>query len=283
MITQTVTKIKTDDGEHIALWTIQNSEIKPSRDIFLIHGTFSDKKILMGISRHLARNGARCWIMEWRSHGHSSVSRKPFNFETVAKFDLNATFRYLFETIKLSTIHCVTHSGGGICLTMFLIKHPDYLPKLRSITLLACQSFSAAQTPGQHLKLRLAKLFCCLIGYVPGKKIGVCNESYYTMRQWFDWNLSHQFVGEDQLNYRIKMMDIDTPILSISAENDTFIAPKHGCIDFLDAFSNPRNNFLHYSKEYGSLEDYNHSRILLSKNSSKEIWPVISQWIDRYQ
>jgi hypothetical protein len=58
-----------------------------------------------------------------------------FNFETIAKYDLKSTFKFLFDNQNLSSTDCLTHSGGGIVLTMLLIDNPNYKSKINSITL----------------------------------------------------------------------------------------------------------------------------------------------------
>jgi len=76
------------------------------------------------------------------------------------------------------------------------------------------------------------------------------------------------------------MNKIKVPILSICAKGDNFIAPKTGCEDFIKAFHNDTNKLLFLSKSNGNLEDYNHSRILKSQNSKKELWPLVVDWIN---
>ena len=120
-----------------------------------------------------------------------------------------------------------------------------------------------------------------LLREIPAKTIGSSehNESYYTMKQWFNWNLKNNFIGENGFNYFEKMSSIRVPILSICAKGDTFIAPKIGCENFLKGFNNTSNKLLFCSTENGNLEDYNHSRILKSQNAKKELWPVVENWI----
>lgn len=279
MITQRLSKIKTDDNQRIALWEVMDKDKTVNYDILLIHGTFSDKRVFTGLSRYLAQSGARCWVMEWRSHGDSSVSDTLFNFETVADFDLPAIFDYLLGTERIPQLHVVTHSGGGICLTMYLIKHQHNIKKIQSISMLACQSFGAAKKIRQWLMLWSAKVICRVLGFVPGKFIGSCNESYYTMRQWFDWNLARKFISKDGTDFVSKMEVVDVPILSISAEKDWFIAPRQGCEEYISAYKNPKNKFIHYSIKQGHLENYTHGSIAFSKNAAKEVWPQIQAWI----
>jgi predicted alpha/beta hydrolase len=220
--------------------------------------------------------------MEWRSHGTSSKSNSKFNFETIAKFDFKSTFEFLFNNQNLSSVDCLTHSGGGIVLTMLLINNPSYKSKINSITLFGVQAFGAGMNFSNRIKILAGKYLTALLGKVPSKSAGSTenSETYYTMKQWFDWNLNHNFVGGNGFDYLEKMNTIRIPILSICAKGNNFIAPKIGCEKFLRAFDNDKNKLLFFSKENGNLEDYNHSRILKSQNSKKEIWPIVGSWIN---
>lgn len=283
MISKDVTFLKTEDNEQIALWKISNSEKNVIGNIFLTHGTFSNKNICLGIANYFAIQGYCCYIMEWRNHGKSRPTKTRFNFETIALYDINTVFNYLFDDLRLKSIHCVTHSGGGIALSMFLIKHNIYNHKIDSITMFACQVFGAGLRKNK-IKILLSKYLTLLIGYIPAQKIrlGPHNESYYTMKQWFDWNLKKKFDSTDKkFDYKINMVDVTAPIYSISAKGDTFIAPSVGCKMFLESFNNPDNILKVYSTDNGSLENYDHSRIIMSRNSAKEIWPSVLKWIEK--
>ena len=260
-----------------------NSEKILDKHIFLTHGTFSNRKICDGIASYLTEKGFTCWIMEWRNHGNSQKTEHKFNFETIAKFDLKSTFNFLFNIQNLKNIDCLTHSGGGIILTMFLINNPDYNSKINSITLFGVQAFGAGEKLNSRMKLLSSKYLTAVLGKIPSKTAGSTehSESYYTMKQWFDWNLKNNFIGENGFDYLKKMNQISIPILSICAKGDNFIAPKEGCEKFLKAFKNEENKLIFFSKENGNIENYNHSRILKSKSSKKEIWPIVENWISK--
>ncbi|OXL25866.1 alpha/beta fold hydrolase [Psychrobacter sp. DAB_AL32B] len=204
MMTENLKLVTSKDHVQIAIWEIFDSEKRhdlsnlsahKAQNIFLTHGTFSDKKTCLRIAEYLAALGHRCYIMEWRSHGASEIPKDKFNFETIATYDFDATFRYLFDDLKLDNLHCVTHSGGGIGLTMFLIQNPLYIDKINSISMFACQAYGAALNPISYARIFAAKLFTQLFGYIPAKKLnmGPINESYYAMKQWYDWNLKQNF------------------------------------------------------------------------------------------
>ena len=225
------------------------------------------------MAEYLAGLGHHCYIMEWRGHGASSLPTDQFNFETVATYDFAATFDYLLNELKLSNLHCVTHSGGGACLTMFLIQNPQYIARINSISMFACQVYGAIVNPKNYFKIIAAKLFTRLFGYIPAKKLklGPINESHHTMNQWYQWNLHKNFhssfiqqsdidangiqksafdssarqqntIDGAIFDYRQYMPNITIPIYAISAKGDKFISPTQGCLSLFNDFNESSNN-----------------------------------------
>lgn len=276
--------LKTADGATVALWKVYCKNSKADKHILLTHGTFSNRKVLTGIATYLADQDYTCWILEWRNHGHSKKSDQDFDFETIAEQDLHKVFQYLFDSCSIDKLHCITHSGGGICLTISLIIYPHYQSKISSITLFACQAFGASTSISNYLKIWVGKYLSKIIGKIPADKMGKEEaESYYFMRQWFDWNLNKDFIGKSGVDYREEMKAINIPVLAIYGAGDTFIAPAQGCLAYLDAFNNQKNKALFCSIKMGYKEDYNHSRILHSQSARKEIYPQVLEWIKRYK
>ena len=282
MIKEELHLIKTADEETIALWKVTNTLSNKNQHIFLTHGTFSDKRICLGIAKYFAELDYTCWIMEWRNHGASPRTDKAFNFETIGLLDVQAAMYHLRDKVGIKKISCITHSGGGICLTMFLVKNPSFREIMHRISFFGCQAFGAASSRLNYWQIVGSKYMTRLLGKMPATKNGrPHDETYYTMKQWYDWNLNKQFKGADDFDYLPNMPSIRTPILSICAKGDPFVAPKEGCAAFLAAFKNPVNQLVYCSKAAGFLEDYDHSRIMLSRNAAKELWPVVQEWIEQ--
>ncbi len=275
-------RIKIDAKNHIALWKRTTEKCLDNKHILFTHGTFSSRKVFNAITDFLTNQGFTCWVFEWRNHGDSSKMKHLFNFETIGKEDFKLIFNYLFDEVKIEKLSCITHSGGGICLTIALINYPKFKSKINCITMFACQGFGAAVSTSNYIKICMSRLGSKLLGYTPAKALGrETNETYYLMKQWFDWNLTGRFYGENGINYQSQMPDIKTPIFSIYGKGDTFVAPKEGCELFLSSFDNPLNKALFCSKAAGFLEDYNHSRVLHSRSASKEIYPFVLDWLDK--
>ncbi len=277
-------KVKTEGKEYIALWKISSPKSEGAKNIFLNHGTFSDRRICLSISQYLATKGYNCWIMEWRNHGHSSPSNKKINFENIGTDDYLIVFKYLFNTLKVSNLDCVMHSGGGICLSIFLAANPKYISKFNRIVFFGSQAYGAAYNYKNYAKTLIGKYVSALLGYSPAKMFGrPHNEDHFFMKQWYDWNLTKKFIGMNGVDYEKELPKIDIPILSICGKGDDYIAPKEGCELFLNAFQNSKNKLLFCSIENGFKEDYNHSRLLQSRNSSAEIWPLVADWLNKKQ
>jgi len=269
-----------DKNHNIALWKVSDKG-DDTRHIFLTHGTFSNRKVCMGMAEYLAENGFTCWVLEWRNHGESDPYKGKFNFETVAKEEFLLVFDYFFNQLKIKSIDCVTHSGGGLCLTMFLVHHPDYISKINTAVFFGAQTTGAAVGAKNYWRIAIGQYLSWLLGYVPASLVGSPhNESHYFMRLWYDWSLKREFRGENGFHYTPEMPMIDFPILSINGAGDTLIAPRQGCENFLNAFKNPKNKFLFCSISGGYKEDYNHSRMMHSRNAQAEIYPKVLDWIN---
>lgn len=279
--------IFTNDGQELALWCLQSksSVVDPvEKDILLIHGTFSNHTAFTGITQYLVKNGYRCWILDWRGHGESQDSKKHYDMETVGRYDIRAAFDFLDEQ-GVRQLDCITHSGGGISLTIFLTENEHEQKMINSITMFACQAFGCAQRKRNHVKVFLGKQISKTLGYVPGKFAGVKgeNESYYMMEQWFNWNLSGRFISREGIDIGRKMSNIRTPVFAISADGDIHIAPPSGCLAFMNTFQNPNNRFIRCGTNSGFSEEFNHSRVLQSRNAAKEIWPLVLDWVGQNQ
>ena len=333
MIKQTLNLITTKDHQQVAVWHIIDDEVfnpvnnsdnealdsnefnsntgaHKKQNLLFLHGAFSDKTVCLGIVSYFASLGHQCFVMEWRGHGSSSQPQTKYHLEDIAFYDVKATFDYLLNDRKLDNLHCITHSGGGICLTLFLTRHPEFNDKIKSICMVACQVFAGTSTPSSYAKLLFLKAVTRQLGYVEGKrlKLGTMNESYYLLSQWMDWNLNQNFSSylptpirrqllrqtglrlsrksqtittPQPLDYRTLMPNITIPIYSICAAGD-WVAPPRGTLKYLQAFKNSNNQWREFSVANGDLEDYNHTRIFLSRNASKEVWPTVLDWVQKH-
>lgn len=294
MLNENVTLVTTKDEQQIAVWQVcddlPSNRTDKSQNVLLLHGAFSDKRVCMGIASYLTKFGHTCYIMEWRGRGKSTIPKDDFNFETVAHYDVDATFDYLFNDLNITNLHCITHSGGGLCLTMFLAKNKSYIDRINSISMFACQAYGAVLNPKCYAKILTLNYVTKTLGYLPAKrfKMGPINESHYTMKQWYRWNLNKNYASSlpehrgESFDYRDHMIDISIPIYSICAKGDSFIAPPICCEQYMNDFENPNNQFKEFSIANGNLADYDHTKLIVSLNAAKEVWPTVLKWIEQH-
>jgi len=280
-MTEQLIPLQTEDHNTVALWKMAPNAGPSDQQVFLTHGTFSNRKVMMGIVDYLVGHSYTCWVLEWRNHGDSPAATPGFDFETIGQQDISRVFTYLFEEEGVESLDCITHSGGGICLTIALILYPEYRPLINSLSLFACQAFGASTSFGNRTQIYVSKQLSRTLGFVPARKIGGAeNEAYPLMKQWYNWNLSRDFLGKSGIDYRARMKEVQVPVMAIYGAGDTFIAPPSGCEAFLAAFKNPQNHALYCGKSTGFAEDYSHSRILHSRNARKEIYPKVREWME---
>lgn len=277
-------KIELDFNEDkkLALWKTYSTKRETKGHIFLTHGTFSNRKICMGICEFLISEGYTCWVLEWRNHGESSSFNSEYNFETIGKEEITIALKFLFEDQKIKNLDCIAHSGGGLSLTIHLIEFPEYLQRIKHIVFFGSQADGVGNSFSNRRKLLTAKYLSKLIGVIPAKLVGTPhNENYSFMKQWFDWNLGKKFLSNSGKDFSLEMPKIKIPILSICGSGDTFIAPPHGCKKFLSYFKNPKNKFLECGIKTNFREDYTHGRLIYSRNAEIEIYPEVLKWIEQ--
>lgn len=268
----------------MSLWRVRDETAAPpagTRDVFLTHGTFSDKRICLGIAKHLAHFGYTCWVLEWRGHGSSAESATAFDFDTVAQSDIRAALAHLQQKQGVRRLHCVTHSGGGILLTMCLTRYPGLVPLVDKAVLFACQALHAAPSLLRKWLLRSMRLASRLHGSIPGRSLGfgVQDEPYFMMKQWYDWNISERFIGRDGFDYLANMGLLKLPVLSVSGSADTLIAPPAACRRYLEAFGGGGNHSIECGLSSGFSLDYAHSNVMQSRAAMSEIWPMVVNWL----
>ena len=156
--------ITTADRAVASLHKISTTDDRRDKNIFLTHGTYSDKRSLLGIAQYLAKAGYTCWILEWREHGASPATDTIYNYEWIALYELKAVFEYLFKVEKITHLDTVQHSAGGLLQTMFLIKNPEYISKIGRSVFFGSQSFGAGYNVWRRFILLLFKGFTKLSG-----------------------------------------------------------------------------------------------------------------------
>lgn len=248
--------------------------------VILTHGTFSNALVCSEIAQFLFDNGFDCWIYEWAGHGCSEYGSLYPDAEDFALNDVPGVIQtVLAQSNKISCIW-VAHSGGGFLPLIYIARNPHRQHEIEKIVGLGSQTSGAGKTLVGKLITRIMPVIIRIFGKVPGPlfKLGPEDEVSGFLIQWCKWNRSGKWIGKDGFDYNNAMGDIHIPTIIIAGGND-FIAPPGGCQDLIKSLGSTQKNLILCSTASGYSENYNHPRLIASKNSRTEIWPIILEFI----
>ncbi|HCY85495.1 MAG TPA: esterase [Desulfobacteraceae bacterium] len=263
----------------IALYPYANPS-SPFSPVILTHGTFSNALICAKLSQFLCDNGFECWIYEWVGHGRSEYGTLYPDAEDFALTDIPAVIRTVLGKTDKQACIWVAHSGGGFLPLVYMARNPLEQHKIERLVGLGSQTTGAGKTLVGKLITRLLPAVIGILGKVPGPllNLGPEDEASGFLHQWCQWNRSGKWLGKDGFDYYKAMADIHIPTLLMAGGND-FIAPPGGCREILNALGSAQKKYVLCSTAHGYAENYTHPRLIASKHSRKEIWPIILEFI----
>lgn len=249
--------------------------------IVLTHGTFSNARLCERLARFLQEAGFDCWILEWPGHGQGKAKAPKWSYEQLALHEVRETLRAVRKATGKETVLWVGHSAGGVLPFIYLARNPGEARHFQGIVTMGSQTTSAGPGVLGRLKLGVGFLMTNVLGRAPGTLLGLGpeNEVRPLMNQWFRWNWSGQWRGEDGFDYLEELKRVRVPTLSMAGAGDDFIAPEAGCRRLFDALGSPDKTFLRCAKATGFQEDYSHTRLIASRSAQAELWPRIAEWL----
>ncbi len=277
-------KVNTADGVGIALWRLSaDTSISLGPVVLLIHGTFSNVRVCRGLGEYLSAHGFRCWALEWRGHGAADPAPPHTDLSTVAALDMPVAIRSVIEAENCETLYVIGHSGGGLAAAMWAARNSlEADRRVAGLILLAAQATAAAIKWRNRAVLRAYNALIAGTRSALAHRLGVGpeRESPSLMREWCRWNLQGRFVGTDGFDYLQGLKAVHVPVFALSAEGDKFIAPQSGCKTLEAAFGSETRRYQHCGLASGFSEDFSHGRIMLSGAARREIWPLLSSWLE---
>jgi oxygen-independent coproporphyrinogen-3 oxidase len=272
-------RILTADGVELGLARVVGADIGGD-PVVLTHGTFSNATICARLADYLAGYGFDCWVLELRGHGASQRAVPDPSFEAFGLFDVPAAL----ATVRARTgrpVFLVGHSGGGLAFLMHLVRKPWGRPDVKGLVLLASQATEACARLRGRLLVAFGRLTDRVPGYTPGRALGLGPEDELrgVLTQWYRWNRTRRWTGQDGLDYLVALGDLSMPALSIAGASDWFIAPPAGCRRLHDALGGSDKTWLLAARSEGFSEDFGHARLIASRAAQREIWPRVLDWL----
>jgi oxygen-independent coproporphyrinogen-3 oxidase len=272
-------RILAADGVELALARVAGTD-GPGDPVVLTHGTFSNAAICARLADYLAGHGFDCWVLELRGHGASQRTVANSTFEAFGLLDVPAALEAVHAHTG-RTAFLVGHSGGGLAFLMHLVRQPRACADVKGLVLLASQATEACATLRGRLLVAFGRLTDRVPGYTPGRALGLGPEDELrgVLTEWYRWNRTRRWTGQDGLDYLAALGDLTVPALFIAGAGDWFIAPPAGCRRLHDALGGSDKTWLLAARSEGFSEDFGHARLIASRGAQREIWPRILDWL----
>jgi pimeloyl-ACP methyl ester carboxylesterase len=254
--------------------------------VILLHGSFSNRRFWyspkgIGLGAHLARAGFDVWIPEMRGHGLSARNQtyRHNRVADYARYDLPAIAAFVREQSG-QTPHWIGHSLGGTTLAAALGGRYLGPPGAASVALFGSQvsrTYWPLKIPPVEWSGRLLlKPFEHISG--PRFKRGPEDEPVGLVLESLRWHGLFGRFGDRRSDWWEGLTDVEVPVLGVAALGD-HQDPDWACRKLYDQFGSAQRQFISLGREQGFSEDYDHVRMLVSKGAQREVWPLVTDWL----
>jgi len=265
-----------------------NQNTKQGKPVIFLPGMFSNRRFWlsdkrMGLAAHLSDQGYDCWMIDRRGLGESGQDNyKNISLMQCIEHDLPAVQSFVYAQNPQAAFW-VGHSFGGVLNALSLAQG-----HLISKQVAGLVNFSSQLTVGKKLlnKPYSAVIYSstALLGHFPARKLkmGPDNEAPEAMRdccRLVDWaKADRSTVNAD--SFWKGFDEITQPVLAFGSEGDT-VDPAAGCRELIAPMRSENKNFITLGVQHGHRKDYDHVGMLVSKDAALEVWPMVSQWLDK--
>jgi pimeloyl-ACP methyl ester carboxylesterase len=272
----------------------------------------------VSLARYLQHEGFDVWSIDLRGRGGSgnhtkgSANNGAHVFDDYVRQDAVAAIRHVRGETAASQVHWIGHSMGGLVLYGVLqgeeaesiasgvtIASPGTFAHMRRIPLVYFLFHGLRYLPRIHLRFLAAGLAPLLSRIrLPWEGIFlnrdnaevtpmdralcylVSDISRGEIRQFLDWMKNKEFRAYNKTHsYEANLARIQQPLFLIAGARDLLVPPR-SVAEVFDRISSERKAFLILGREQGHQEDYGHGDLLMGKNSRREVFPRILQWLE---
>lgn len=272
--------VTTSDGASLALRHFQPAG-SGGPSVLLTHGTFSDASVCALLARDLSAAGFDCWVLELRGHGASTTGPTEPTFDRISREDVPTALDAVRERTGGARPFWVAHSGGALVLLMHLARNSAAASLLSGVVGLGAQATEAAASALGRVKVAASAAVTHALRRAPGRALGLGPQDEFlgVMAQWYRWNWTRRWLGQDGFDYLEALQRVEVPTLLMAGAGDDFIAPPAGCERLFKTLGATDKTYLVCGTATGYSEDFNHARLIASRAARRELYPVIRDWL----
>ncbi|MCP4499418.1 MAG: alpha/beta hydrolase [Deltaproteobacteria bacterium] len=271
------------------------------------------------LARSLSEQGYDVFVVELRGHGrsqrpqHGTSHSYGWNFDTHLQQDVSAAIDLVLDVTGAPALHWVGHSMGGLLLYALLATESS--PRICSGTTVGSTLEFAGAASDFHVLKKILP-FTALVDFIPVERIGTLlspiaarfdsasdrfnyhleNIDAAVVRK-YTANIHHDvssavfsqlssalepgglLSADGKLRYQAKLSSSQVPVLAIAGSKDRQCAPESVKVTF-NALSHADNKMVVFGKEYGHVEDYGHTDLLVGDRVGSEVFPEIISWLE---
>ncbi|RYZ54819.1 MAG: alpha/beta hydrolase [Proteobacteria bacterium] len=268
--------------------------------IFLLHGAIENGRIFYsnngdkGLAPFLAQSGFEVFVGDLRGRGksrpHISASSSYGQTEAIVE-DLRVMADHMSQVAAGRPQHWIAHSWGGVLLASHLLRFPERIKSIESLTFFGTKRSVAAINLKRFVGIdivwnRASKLATLIYGYLPGKKLnlGSDDETKRSHAHSVAWvkNTREWIDPVDGFDYGAATRSIKLPrTLSLAGIKDAYLGNPKDVRRFLKECYLPDDSFLLLSKKNGNLKDYGHIDMLTATEALSDHFPLVCNWLTK--
>lgn len=283
--------LDSDKSVEIAVSHLMLADTPATRgSVVLVHGSFSNRGFWLsakgeGLARLLVEQGFDVWLMEHRGHGNSPRNQDYLNnsVERYVLYDVQAVNAFVSEKSGSLPVW-IGHSLGGVMVASAIASGVLNASNCRGQVLLGTQvvhspTYLKFPLVGNYIKFRAQRK-----GEIIGRSIGLGpeNEPAGIITEFVD--LYKIFGGWRFLRTQQRLLPAwsgaqTVPLLALIGMADK-TDKASACIEFAERYGGPKE-LLVLGRKYAFARDYGHVDMVVSKDAAQEVWPKISEFLQR--
>jgi pimeloyl-ACP methyl ester carboxylesterase len=291
--------------------------------VLLIHGIAANRYNFdltdeLSFAKWLAARGHDVWVVELRGRGFSSrprlfsKGRYDWSFDEYAERDLPAAADTIRKVTGRERLHLVGFSIGALAAYAWLSDPKRRVEIASMVSIGGPTTFKRTSKAISGRLVRnirwarhrwLMRLLAPVSGYLhpsplqiihnPENTDGavqrramvnmIANFSRNELLQYSDWIMNDAFRAIDQRrDYRAELPRITVPLLFLAGPRDA-LAPPDAVKETFESVGSTDKQFHICSRAQGMRVNYGHFDLLIGRESSTEIFPMIQRWIETHE
>jgi pimeloyl-ACP methyl ester carboxylesterase len=288
------------DSDHVHIEQIGDG--KKYFPVLMLHGAVENGRIFYsssgkGLAPYLASQGYSCFVANLRGRGESDPrisSASKYGQSEAISTEIPAFCDFLEAVSGASSQHWVAHSWGGVLMAAALLRNPNLIPKVCSMTFLGVKRAVRVQNPEKWFKVDLvwrglAPLLARVYGFLPAGRLGFGfdNETRKSLAQSIQWVRPGPWIDpEDGFSYEAAAsLHSLPPTYSLTGIGDRALGHPDDVKDFLNEarlLREGKDCFQVLSLKDGNLQDYDHINLMTHPDGPQDHFPRVAEWLSRF-